>query len=408
MECDVAVIGAGPAGSVSAKMLADQGLNVIVIEASRFPRFSIGESLLPQVTECLQIAGMFNAVEQAGFQYKDGAHFVCGTQGETFLFEEKSAAGPFHSYEVKRADFDLILAQEAEKAGARIVYGTRVISWNRLDDAVVLGCRDSNEEFSVNCRFVMDASGFGRVMSKLADMEYPSDQPPRSAIFRHIRHNITCNDFDPNKITIAQGSTDHSFWLWFIPFADQSASIGLVGDTIEAIDGCFETVFAEHICKVDVLDRWLKNSQPLTEIQNITGYSCNVKSLFGDKFVMLGNAAEFVDPIFSSGVAIACRSAITAVPLVVRELKDSVVNWLDEYEKPMRSGVNVFHAFVKAWYEGTLPRLIYSENKDDQYRKYISSILAGYVWDDKNPLVYGNLKRLRTLSRMVAAKDDAA
>jgi len=403
MKCDVdvVVIGAGPAGSVAATMLADRGLDVLILEATQFPRFSIGESLLPQVTECLDIAGMLQPVSVAGFQYKNGAHFVCGDLREVFLFEEKSATGPFHAWEVKRADFDLILATEAERRGVDISYLTRVQGWDRRDDMIVLSCTRDQESFTVSCRFLADASGFGRVVAKLADLEYPSDLPPRRAMFRHVLHGITSAEFDPNQITIAQAAMHLPYWFWFIPFSDGTASFGLVGDPDEEDDRDHETVFQEHVDSVPLLSEWLSCAEPVNEIQTICGYSCNVKRLFGNRFVLLGNAAEFVDPIFSSGVSIACRSAVTAVPLIEREIKGEPVDWLAEYEKPMRTGVSVFHAFVEAWYEGTLSRIIYAPDKEQRYKRHICSILAGYVWDQYNPFARANLAKLRRLANAI-------
>lgn len=400
MKRDVVVIGAGPAGSVAAAMLADKGLDVLILEAAQFPRFSIGESLLPQVTQCLRIAGLVDAVDAAGFQYKDGAHFVCGDQRELFLFEEKSAEGPFHAWEVKRAYFDQILANEAEKRGAEISYRTRVSSWKRRGDRIVLGCSRDDEASAVSCRFLVDASGFGRVMSKLANLEYPSDLPSRRAIFRHVHHNITAPDFDLNQITIAQAAMRLPYWFWFIPFSDGTASFGLVGDPGED-ESDLESVFQARVDTVPLLREWLSASEPVTDLQTICGYSCNVRNLFGDRFVLLGNAAEFVDPIFSSGVSIACRSAVTAVPLIERELNGESVDWLREYEKPMRSGVRVFHTFVEAWYEGTLSRIIYAPEKVQEYKSHICSILAGYVWDQYNPFVRSNIAKLRRLAHTI-------
>lgn len=403
MKCDVdvAVIGAGPAGSVAATMLADRGLEVLIVEAAQFPRFSIGESLLPQVTECLETAGMIDPVNDAGFQYKNGAHFVCGDRREYFYFEEKSAAGPFHAWEVKRADFDWILANEAERRGVEVSYRTKVESWEAGNDAVVLGCRRDNEAFTVSCRFLADASGFGRVMAKLADLEYPSDLPPRRAMFRHLRHNIAAADFDPDQITIAQAAKEHPYWFWLIPFSDGAASFGLVGDPGGGDGRDDEAVFRAHVDTVPLLKQWLANAEPITELRTIAGYSCNVKSLVGDRFVLLGNAAEFVDPIFSSGVAIACRSAVTAAPLIERELNGESVDWYNEYEKPMRGGVGVFRAFVEAWYEGTLSRIIYAPDKEQRYKRHICSILAGYVWDPTNPFARSNLAKLRRLANAI-------
>ena len=407
LDVDIAVIGAGPAGSVAATMLADRGLSVLVLEGAQFPRFSIGESLLPQVTQCLQTAGLLDRVSEFGFQYKDGAFFVCGDQREIISFQQKSASGPFHAWEVKRADFDYILAREAEARGADIRYRTRVLTWDQQDGITTLGCRTDDqtngEEFTVSCRFLVDASGFGRVMSRLAGLERPSDLPPRRAVFRHVRHRIASSEFDPDKITIAQSRMHLPYWFWFIPFSDGTASLGLVADADAKTEGDPDSILSRHLATVPLLRDWLIDAEPLTDTRTVTGYSCNVTSLFGHRFVLLGNAAEFVDPIFSSGVSIACRSALLAAPLIERELNGGSVDWVTEYERPMRSGVRVFRTFVQAWYEGTLPQLIYTKFKDKRYNSYICSILAGYVWDDSNPFTRSSVENLRTLAKIAGS-----
>ena len=402
-EVDVAVIGAGPAGALAAGLLAGRGLEVLVVEAAHFPRFSIGESLLPQVTACLEEADMLGPVEAAGFQYKDGAFFACGERRECFVFDDKTASGPGHAWEVKRGEFDQILARQAEACGARIHFGTRVTGWHRDPERVVLSCEDETGELTVESRFLVDASGFGRVLARMADLEYPSGLPPRRAIFRHLRHRPLDGEFDRNKITIAQAGIDLPYWFWLIPFADGTASFGLVGDEAIGAEGELGETLDAHVATVPLLADWLDDAESLMPARTIVGYSCNVRQLHGDRFVLLGNAGEFVDPIFSSGVSIACRSALMAAPLVERAVRGEPVDWQEEFERPLRRGVNVFRVFVEAWYEGTLPRLIYSTNKSELYRRYISSILAGYVWDDDNPFTRASVERLRTLANLAEA-----
>lgn len=404
-ETQVAVIGAGPAGAVCAAMLAERGVDVLLIESTRFPRFSIGESLLPQVTECLQAAGLLDAVADAGFQYKDGALFTCGTQCEVFRFADKTAPGPHHAWEVKRAEFDHLLARQAEAKGVEIAWETRVLDCRESDRGLLLDIEDADGPGTVHCRFVVDASGFGRVMARLAKLESPSELAPRRAIFHHVRprdlaHGV--DGFDRNKITIAQASLDAPYWCWLIPFADGSASLGVVGDIGIGGSDAIDTVLDAHVGGVAALRRWLDGAEVVSETRSLAGYSCNVRQLFGKGYVLLGNAGEFVDPIFSSGVSIACRSAVMAAPLVLRELRGEAVDWHGEFEQPLRRGVNVFRVFVEAWYEGSFPRLIYAVDKDERYRRYISSVLAGYTWDEENPFTRISLKGLRELSRMAA------
>ena len=139
-----------------------------------------------------------------------------------------------------------------------------------------------------------------------------------------------------------------------------------------------------------------------TTARSIIGYSANVKSLWGDGFALLGNAGEFLDPVFSSGVTIAFKSASLAAPLVARQLNGGKVDWETEYARPLKKGVDAFRAFVESWYRGGFQDVIFYKNQEPAMRKMICSVLAGYAWDQANPFV-AEPRRLALLEEFCAA-----
>ncbi len=408
-QYDVVIIGAGPSGSVAASLLAADGMSVLILEKQYFPRFSIGESLLPQCMEFLKEAGLEQALdkyaEEFGFQYKNGAAFHKKGKNSSFDFTEKFSEGRGTTYQVKRGLFDKLLADETEKKGVSIRYGHQVNSVASLEPEVILDVSNDNEQpYQVKARFLLDASGFGRVLPRLLDLELPSDFPIRHSYFSHFKDGINCPEFDRDKILITVNPNHSDVWYWLIPFADGSASVGVVGlperfdETLPAID-----TLQAFIAQDANLQRLLKNATPLQDARVIKGYSADVTKLWGKNFALLGNAGEFLDPVFSSGVTIAMKSASLAAPLVKKQIQGSKVDWESEYAEPLKFGVDTFRCFVEAWYNESFQNVVYHDQHDDSVRRMISSILAGYAWDEKNPYVAKSVRRLNVLAEVCQA-----
>src|ERR1700722_132052 len=226
---NVLIIGAGPAGSVAAGMLRKKGRQVLVLERETFPRFSIGESLLPQSMEFIEQAGMLRAVVEAGFQYKNGATFVRDDLYTELDFRNKHSVGWGTTYQVQRAPFDHLLAREAERMGAEVRFRHEVIAADVSGDRPVVQVRSPDGDvYSVDASFLLDASGFGRILPKLLRLERPSDFPVRGAIFTHIQDRIELGAFDRNKIRITVHPEEVDVWYWLIPFSDGRCSLGVV------------------------------------------------------------------------------------------------------------------------------------------------------------------------------------
>lgn len=406
---DVVVIGAGPAGAVASTILSKKGYRVLVLEKQHFPRFSIGESLLPQCMEILESAGMLKAVVEAGFQYKNGAAFATNKKYDFFDFRQKFSTGWGTTYQVQRAQFDKVLADCAEENGAEIRYGHSVTSYKDIDDRVQLDVINENNEsenYPVDARFVLDASGFGRVLPKLLDLEKESSLSPRVSLFTHIQDGISHPEYDRNKILISVCPDNNQIWYWLIPFSNGRASVGVIlpRDIYDNNSGDNKTIdnrelLLKYISKATVMHGYLNNAKFDTEVRKLDGYSCDVTSLYGDKFALLGNAGEFLDPVFSSGVTIALKSADLATQALHKQLQGEIVDWEEEYSQPLKQGVGVFKIFVQGWYDGSLQDVIFTEDKSIKIKEMISSVLAGYAWDIKNPYVK-DPSRLKVLAEL--------
>lgn len=407
---DVVIIGAGPSGSVAAALLAQRGFKVLVLEKQRFPRFSIGESLLAQSLELIKDAGMLEAVQAAGFQYKNGAAFACNGDYAQFNFAEKSSPGFGFTYQVPRADFDQLLINEAVRMGAEVRYEVEIVAAN-FDGTPTLTARhtDGSEE-AITARFVLDASGFGRTLPRLLDLETPSDLPVRNALFTQIWDRIPSGAFDRQKIRVTTHPRHRDVWFWLIPFSNGKASIGVVGSEafIDRYGSNYDDALWALHREDPELAELLKDAKQVFPARLLRGFSANVKAMTGPGYALLGNAAEFLDPVFSSGVTIAMKSAQMAADLLQRQLQGGeTIDWVTEFEAPLRVGVETFRGFVEGWYDGSLQDVIYYKRQDPKIRRYICSILAGYAWDTNNPYVGKAKNRLHTLAQLCRASDAA-
>ncbi len=402
-KTDVAIIGAGPSGAVAAALLVQRGWQVCVLERQHFPRFSIGESLLPYCMEILEEAGLLDVVNQAGFQSKNGAAFTWGDKYTEIDFRDKFTAGPGTTFQVERAKFDQILIQEAERKGANVYFGHTVNNLEMTPEQATLSVTtDQDESYTLQAQFVLDASGYGRVLPRLLNLERPSSLPMREAWFTHIQDNITDPQYDREKITIATHPQDRAIWMWLIPFSHGRCSIGVVGEPDRLAKGDREALpFLQDITnEIPRLHTLLANAEWDTPVNCLRGYSANVSSLYGERFALLGNAAEFLDPVFSSGVTIALQSASLATALVDKTLRGESVDWQKSFVEPLSIGVNTFRTYVTGWYDYRFQDVIYSEQVNADIRRMISAVLAGYAWDTRNPYVEKSERRLNALAEI--------
>ncbi|MEI6083883.1 MAG: NAD(P)/FAD-dependent oxidoreductase, partial [Verrucomicrobiota bacterium] len=352
-DVDVLIIGAGPAGSTAAALLHREGFRLLVVEKQHFPRFVIGESLLPHSMDLLKEAGLLTNVEEQKFMHKSGAVFWRGTETCNFDFSTQFTAGWSYTYQVPRAEFDKTLADAVAAKGVEIRYGQSVtgIEFAPTHATVTVEGRP------ITARFVLDCSGYGRVLPRLLALEETSNFPVREALFTHITGDRRPAGREEGKIWVC--IHPGGAWIWIIPFADGRTSVGAVAEP---------AFFAKYPGTPEESLRAILTSDPnaaqrLTEMQfqfapqRITGYSCSVKKLYGPQFALVGNATEFLDPVFSSGVTLALASANRAAKLTARQLRGEVVDWQKDYAEHLMQGINAFRAYVAGWYDGVLPEI---------------------------------------------------
>ena len=319
---NVIIIGAGPAGSIAGALLSNKGYQATIVERDAFPRFSIGESLLPQCMEFIEQAGMLDAVQAAGFQLKTGAAFLHKDKHSEFCFADKFTHGFDSTYQVQRNRFDALLADEAQRMGVEIRWQQEVIAADFSGSKPILTIKDQNGlNYQLTADFVLDASGFGRVLPRLLDLEKPSGFPVRQAFFTHLEDRIDDAGYDRNNIRIIVHPELTDVWYWLIPFSNGRCSIGVVGEAeVFNIPGADrQSVLQQFIAEEPGLSALLQNAVFDTPVNTISGYSANVKSLYGKGYALLGNAGEFLDPVFSSGVTIAMKSASLAADVLDRQ-----------------------------------------------------------------------------------------
>ncbi len=358
--------------------------------------------------EYIEQAGLLQDVVEAGFQYKNGAAFVRGERTTQFDFRDKFSPGWGTTYQVQRADFDQVLAKGAQRMGTDVRFGHEVLAM-RPGAQPSVDVRDPDgREYTIEADFVLDASGFGRLLPRLLKLESPSNFPVRGAIFTHVRDHIAPEaGFDRNKILITTHPEHVDVWYWTIPFSNGCCSLGVVAEP-----AFFDRYPGDELQKLQAivgedpnLTRLLAKAEwAVLPVRRITGYSANVSSLWGEGYALLGNAGEFLDPVFSSGVTIAFKSAQLAAECLGRRYAGATVDWENEFAVPLRDGVKTFRRFVESWYAGGFQQIIFHPQQQPEIRRMVCAILAGYAWDKNNAYVADpSGRRLRVLEELCGA-----
>lgn len=407
---DVLVIGAGPSGTIASSIIKQAGYSVQVVEKMLFPRFVIGESLLPRCMEALEEAKFLDAVKAKAFQQKDGAKFVMNDGAICdFNFNQQYTQGWDWTWQVPRSEFDKVLADECEKMGVPISYETEVTDIKIYNDHSITTVKkaDGTTE-TIRAKFIVDGSGYGRVIPRLFGLERPSSLPPRKTIFCHMSDPKRAENYEPDRIIVYV--YNKTTWVWIIPFSNGNTSLGFVGDPefFDQFKGDTTQQYQQMIASVPYLqERFGEAAMQWEQPRQLQSWSVTTDKFYGDGFVLTGNVTEFLDPVFSSGVTLAAASAQLAAKLVIKHLKGETVDWDSEYMKVMQSGVEVFRTYVNGWYNGDLYKIFFAKDPDPKIKAQICSVLAGYVWDQSNPFVKSHEKNVRTLAHFLETHNTA-
>ena len=408
---DVLVIGAGPSGCVSAAHLHNNGVNVKMVEKQKFPRLVVGESLIPRVMDHFYEAGLFQTLDAMSFEKKLGARFIRGNEICVFDFSKKYGNGWDWTWQVPRGDFDNTMAKECVAKGIDLEFESEVISveFEGKNSKTVVKDKDGNLK-EIHAKFIIDSSGYGRVLPRLLDLDTPSHLDPHSSIFVHVDDVNRPEGEEGTMISFDILETE--VWLWVIPFSNGKTSLGVVGPTT-FINSLSENKDNREALKnaIQLSDFYVKRFGGLDflfEPVKLENYSRSVKSMYGDGFALTGNSSEFLDPVFSSGVCFATESGILAAKLYLKEQNGEKVDWETEFTGYMRRGIGVFTTYVKEWYTGNLQTLFFHQPENPDVKRKICAVLAGYVWDETNAFVKKHDNVIKNMAYMINQEKEMA
>jgi flavin-dependent dehydrogenase len=389
-ECDVLVIGGGPAGSTAATLLARKGHRVTLIEKAHHPRFHIGESLLPANLPLLEQLGVAREVEAIGMK-KWAAEFVSPWHGHTQVFQFGDAMDKSmpHAYQVKRAEFDEILIRNAARSGANVIEGCKVDAVDFLPDgsgAMVATRGEDGADKPWRARFVIDASGRDTVLARKFEIKERNEKHNSTAIYGHFR-NVRRNDGrDEGNISIFW--FEHG-WFWFIPLADGLTSIGAVTWPyyLKTRKKPVPEFLMDTIALCPALAERLKDAELVTEAEATGNYSYACSRSHGPGYLLLGDAYAFVDPVFSSGVMLAMNSAFAGADAVDRCLREPAraSAAMQRFDRVMRKGPREFSWFIYRVTNPTMRDLFMGPRNLFRMEEALLSVLAGDVFG-KTPI----------------------
>ena len=387
-ECDVVVIGGGPAGSTAAILLAERGHRVVLLEKESHPRFHIGESLLPANMPLFEKLGVADEINAIGME-KWGATFVSPWHDHTGGFRFADATNPSMpmAYQVRRSEFDEILFRRAAAAGAEAYENTRVREFE-LGDAnmppTVKAERSDGTRMEWRAKFIVDATGRDTLIGNRLKIKRRNPDHNSSAMYGHFRNaRRDCGELEGNIIIFW---FDHG-WFWFIPLKDGVTSVGAVvwPYYMKNRDKPVREYFLETIGLCPALKERLAEAELTAEPTATGNYSYLCERCQGDNFVMLGDAYTFIDPVFSSGVMLAMNSAFAGADVVhARLAADSAAEAKarKRFEFVTREGPKQFSWFIYRVTNPTLREMFMEPSDKFDMKKALLSVLAGDVFGD--------------------------
>ncbi len=378
MVFDVAIIGGGPAGSTAACLLAQNGRRVVVLEKDRFPRFHIGESLLPRSMPTLERMGVLPKIDAAGFVKKFGAEIAsgCGEKESRFYFKDGFRPKGDSAYQVSRAEFDKILLDHAAESGAEVREETTVQSIAFHPDGVSLETSGGPLE----AKFVIDCSGRNTLLGSQLKMKSPYAGLKKLAVYAHYE-NVERPDGIDGSLTRMVRAKDR--WYWMIPLSDTKMSVGVVMDfgVFRSLQATPEQVLAESIASLPVMAGRMSQSSRCTPVFTTGEYSYRNARLHGPRWLLAGDAAGFIDPVFSSGVFLALLGAEQAADAVDAALDNPsrAKSLFPRYEKKLQKVMGIYLDFVRAWYRQEFIETVLSPREFFEIVPAVNAVLAGNV-----------------------------
>jgi len=407
-QCDVAVIGGGPAGSTAAALLARRGYRVVALEKAHHPRFHIGESLLPMNLPIFERLGVLDKVRALGV-FKRGADFEADSEHgyNTFAFDRAIGSSPPHAYQVWRQDFDKMLYEHARECGANAREGHEAVNIEqhgpretRLDVRT-----DDGRSYRIQARYLVDASGRDAFLAAKRKLRRKNEQHQSAAIFGHFRGAQARPGEDAGNISMYR--FEHG-WMWMIPLPDGVMSVGAVcwPDYLKQRKGRTVEFLLETLKQSPALWQRMQHAQLIGNEVRVTGnYSYEATRMGGPGWILIGDAFAFIDPVFSSGVYLAMTAAEHAAQVVDTALREPAREkaLLRSLEKRQRRGMERFSFFIYRFNEPVMRAMFRHPRNTLQLEQSVISMLAGDLFD--TPQVLWRLKLFKLVYGILALCD---
>ena len=388
-QCDVLVIGGGPAGSTVSALLAEKGWAVTQLEKNSHPKFHIGESLLPMNLPILKRLGVLEQIHEIGIQ-KNGVEFNCPTREKPKTYHFKNALNRDHtfSYEVQRDKFDKILFDNARQKGVDNIENIQVtnIDFNKDGSSIVHAEDKNNETHSWNAKYLIDASGRSTFLGNKFKTKQRSKEHSSAAIFGHFENVERREGINEGNISIYW--FEHG-WFWFIPFKDGTMSVGAVcwPYYLSSRKVDVEQFLMETIKLSDGATERMKNAKLISPVTATGNFSYKLNKMYGKGHLIIGDAYAFIDPVFSSGVLFSMNSAEQAASVVDKILHDPACapKQLKKFERMILGGLKTFSWFIYRVTQPSMRNLFMGppsgeRKKFFQIENAVMSLLAGDIF----------------------------
>jgi flavin-dependent dehydrogenase len=383
--CDILVVGGGPAGCTAATFLARRGWSVTLLERDRYPRFHIGESLLPMNLPIMQRLGVLEDVARIG-TLKLGADFAAPTPEGYHVFRFERALDPTwpHAYQVRRDEFDSALLSNAEASGVKSFQGQKVTSFTVSGQTVTVeGRSDSGTPFTCRARYLVDATGRDTLVGNQLRLKHKSSRHQSAALFAHFRGVERRPGNDQGNISIYR--FEHG-WVWLIPLRDGITSVGAVcwPDYLKQRKGDRQEFLLQTLRSIPELWQRLEHAQVVGNLHATGNYSYACRKIAGSRWIMAGDSYAFVDPIFSSGVYLAMHGAEVAADVVDGAMRDPgrERELQRAYRRQVERGLRTLSWFIYRFTSPAMRRLFANPRNDWQVEQAMISMLAGDVFRD--------------------------
>ncbi len=373
------VVGGGPAGASASGFLAKAGRRVALYERDVFPRFRVGESMLPASLPILDRLGVHDAVRASGVQLKRGAYFYDQESGqERCFYFLPDKPWPGYAYQVRRAEFDAIMLDHARRLGVDVRQPATVESVAFDANGVTVTASGGGERTEARAQCLVDATGRAGLLARSVGRSQRVPNLGKVALFAHWRGAPRAEPPDDGNIRIY---IFEAGWFWWIPLSPELTSVGCVvhAKTVHGWDGTRDTLYAEMIRRCDRVAAQLTGAERSTELHTEANFAYRNDPVVGDRFVAVGDAIAFVDPIFSGGVHIALQSGELAAAAIDRALTDGrfEARRFAAYERRVWAGLRPFFTFVHKYYEPAFLEMFLKPKRAFGMLDAVLSVLSG-------------------------------